>query len=1206
MLAAAAWIVVLLGTLGAGSARAQTPPAVTLSAGVFHTCAVTPSGGVQCWGANGDATLGDGTNLDRNLPVDVVGLSSGVAAISAGWDHSCALTTTGGVKCWGDNSGGQLGDGTNFRRTAPVDVIGLSSGVTAISAGGFHTCAVMTAGGMKCWGDNTYGQIGDATHVDRSLPVDVTGLPSAGVGAIAAGYYHTCTVSKSAQVICWGANFSGQLGTGTTTDSSTPVYEAGLVSDAVAITAGEAHTCALTARSGVKCWGDNGYGQLGDGTFGNSPYARDVPGLSSGVAGISSHGISTCAVTTAGGATCWGDNFRGQLGDGTTGSSGTPVGVTGLSSGVAAVAAGYYHGCALSTTGAVKCWGWNRFGELGDGTNTNSLVPVDVPGTFAVPSVAAPANDNFANAEVLTSATSNIVGTVAASTRESGENPYCASFAGSVWYRWTPDRNGQAYIQSPPNGFCLALWQGSSLGSLTPVDAVSSGLGGQIFSAVAGTTYYFSVEGSPVGSLASFTLARLFIAAPANDNFANAEVLASDTSNITGTLAGATRESSEPSVNCSSSAGGSVWYRWTPSGNGLAFVGVPSGSCIEVWQGGSLGSLAAVDSASFGLGQGRMFRAVAGATYYFTVVGDPGNMNGFTIGRNFIAGPANDDFAQAEVLTSASTSITGSLAAATRESGEPAVNCSTSLAGTVWYHWTPDRNGLAFIAAATSGFCLEVWRGNSLGSLTAVNTAPAFFGAGHAFPVVASATYYFAVAGDPANLNAFTFGRSFIAAPANDNFADAEVLASATSNITGAVAAATRESGEPSVNCPSSAGGSVWYRWTADRYGQAFVQDAPANFCVEVWQGNSLGALAAVATTSFGFGGGRTFPAVAGATYYFAVAGDPLNLNGFTLGRNFVAADFVDAHAGPGGTITTDADGGGASPADPIATTVTTPVAGSVSIAEFQQSLVPGPFTVLNFVVQITAPAATAANPLTITFVIDGSALPAGVTAATLQLFRNGVLVPACTGAPAAVPDPCVASRATFGDDAVLTIVTSRASSWTFGVNPAPTLLLPANIIVDATSPSGATVTYEATAADVIDGAVAVSCAPAPGSMFSINPIEVPATVTCSATDSDGNTASGTFTVHVRGAAEQIALLAEEVAAAISIIGEKVSDDLHTKLGDAASRLSGGKIDDACGKLSDFSSKVIAKTPKDIPASLASDWLARADRIRMVLGCGAD
>ena len=357
----------------------MTSGVTAISAGYRHTCALKTNGGVKCWGSNDWGQLGDGTTTQRNTPVDVSGLTSGVTAISAGYRHTCALKTNGGVKCWGSNDWGQLGDGTTTQRNTPVDVSGLTSGVTAISADHVHTCASMTSGGMKCWGNNSKGELGDGTTTQRDTPVDVSGLIS-GVTTISAGGYHTCALMTSGGVKCWGSNDWGQLGDGTTTQRNTPVDVSGLTNGVAVIAASGAYTCALTALGGVKCWGVNYDGELGDGTTTNHTTPVDVSGLTSGVTAITANSLHTCALLASGGVKCWGMNSSGELGDGTTTNRTTPVDVSGLTSGVSAIGAGYNHTCAAMATGGVKCWGNNSSGQLGDGTTTRRTTPVDVVG----------------------------------------------------------------------------------------------------------------------------------------------------------------------------------------------------------------------------------------------------------------------------------------------------------------------------------------------------------------------------------------------------------------------------------------------------------------------------------------------------------------------------------------------------------------------------------------------------------------------------------------------------------------------------------------------------------------------------------------------------------------------------------------------------------------------------------------------------------
>ncbi|MGD0906039.1 MAG: RCC1 repeat-containing protein [Candidatus Acidiferrales bacterium] len=362
----------------------------TVAAGQAHSCVVTSAGGVLCWGANEYGQLGDANTLNSNTPVNVTGLSSGVAAISAGYEHTCALTTAGAVWCWGYNATGQLGNGTLTQSSIPVQVLDSSgtaplSGAVAISAGQYHTCAVTSAGAALCWGDNTVGELGNGTYTGTSIPVPVSGL-SLGAVAIAAGSHFTCAVTTTGAALCWGEGDSGQLGNGYATNSATPAAVldptgSAPISGVVAISAGFEHTCALTSGGSAFCWGTDGTNQPGSGTLSQSNIPVQVLNPAgtapiSGVAAISAGQFHTCAVTSGGEPFCWGDNAEGELGDGSTSSVTIALPVSGLSGGVAAIAAGYQHTCALTNAGAVWCWGSNATGQLGNDSTDSSSLPV--------------------------------------------------------------------------------------------------------------------------------------------------------------------------------------------------------------------------------------------------------------------------------------------------------------------------------------------------------------------------------------------------------------------------------------------------------------------------------------------------------------------------------------------------------------------------------------------------------------------------------------------------------------------------------------------------------------------------------------------------------------------------------------------------------------------------------------------------------------
>jgi alpha-tubulin suppressor-like RCC1 family protein len=366
----------------------------TVSAGISASCAITPTGGVECWGANADGQLGDGTNTTSTYPVKVTGLDAKAISVTISLNHACALLSTGKVECWGANASGQLGDGTNTSSAKPVEVATIDSAVS-ISAGSNFTCATLQDGTASCWGFGTYGQIGNGSSVSVAQPTPVSGLTK--VMDVETGGSHACALTTDGTVSCWGRNGSRQIGAGGTDDVSfynSPVA----VPDVSAVVSLSAHmgshTCVATSGGAVKCWGNNPQYQLGSTSPGTSGTALTVDGITDAVQVIAG-GAHSCAINAAGTLRCWGANTYGQLGAGSGigANSATPVTVAvtdrlGVTEPVATAAAGSSHTCAGTTTGTLACWGSNQYGQLGNGTNTNADTPTAVVG-FNVGTLAA-------------------------------------------------------------------------------------------------------------------------------------------------------------------------------------------------------------------------------------------------------------------------------------------------------------------------------------------------------------------------------------------------------------------------------------------------------------------------------------------------------------------------------------------------------------------------------------------------------------------------------------------------------------------------------------------------------------------------------------------------------------------------------------------------------------------------------------------------
>jgi alpha-tubulin suppressor-like RCC1 family protein len=387
-------LAVLLGTLATGGPQAgavEDPVEVFVSAiaaGENHSMALQSDGTVWTWGWNRDGQLGDGTVVSKRTPVKVIGLTD-VTAISAGTYHSVALRSDGTVWAWGQNLFGQLGDGTsgvNTYKNAPVQVTGLTS-VIAIACGSQFTMALTRDHTVWVWGNNFGGVIGDWNTYragNSPVPVQVSGL--AVVAAIAAGTDHALALVRGGSVWTWGDNGWGQLGGGTVTSNNKRWGPQQVLTGAKAIAAGggsyqNRHSVIIKLDGTAWTFGYNSHGELGNGTTAHSKTpvpVNWVTGLTGAIAAAAGSDFTT-ALRSDGTVWNWGNNYNGQLGDGTTTQRLTPVQVSGLTGVTALVAAGS-HTLVLKNDRTVWGWGFNGSGQLGDGTTTNRSTPVQVIG----------------------------------------------------------------------------------------------------------------------------------------------------------------------------------------------------------------------------------------------------------------------------------------------------------------------------------------------------------------------------------------------------------------------------------------------------------------------------------------------------------------------------------------------------------------------------------------------------------------------------------------------------------------------------------------------------------------------------------------------------------------------------------------------------------------------------------------------------------
>lgn len=344
-------------------------------------CATLLSSEIKCWGSPNALNYGDGihsTNYNQRAVATLYPNLTNIKSAAIGLSHTCVLSNSGAVSCWGNSNAGQLGDGTTTTlRFDPGPVTALSN-VTEIKSSTYSVYALINNGTVYAWGYNNDGQLGDGTTSLRPSPVAVSGL--SGAISIEAGLTHACAILTDTTVRCWGSNGKGQLGDGTTTQRLTPVTVVGLT-NAKTLALGYEYSCALLHSGGIKCWGVNASGQLGDGTNNDNLSLVDVQGISN-ASTISASEVHVCSVLTTGAIKCWGDGWYGQLGHGAGGSANTPVVVSEITNAVDVSAQSGYsgHTCAALADGRAQCWGYGSSGEIGDLTYNSAYTPRTVLG----------------------------------------------------------------------------------------------------------------------------------------------------------------------------------------------------------------------------------------------------------------------------------------------------------------------------------------------------------------------------------------------------------------------------------------------------------------------------------------------------------------------------------------------------------------------------------------------------------------------------------------------------------------------------------------------------------------------------------------------------------------------------------------------------------------------------------------------------------
>jgi alpha-tubulin suppressor-like RCC1 family protein len=309
-----------------------------------------------------------GAMLSLSVPAQAAALGPWRQVAASTW-HTCAINTGNSLYCWGNNDSGQIGNGTSGGNQLNPFRVAAAGVWSSVSAGDSHTCGITTAKNLYCWGNNQYGQIGNG-NTSNTPQLSLYRVGAAGVwSSVSAGGGHTCGITTAKSLYCWGRSEFGQIGAGSNGSSEPTPLRVGAAGVWAVAEAGENHSCGVTTAKNLYCWGENGFGEIGKGTTGGTQTTLYRVAAAGVWATVSATSVNTCGITTAKNLYCWGWDDFGQVGDGTSGfDNNRPSPYRVAAAGVwATVSAGYGHTCGITTAANLYCWGNNGSGQIGNG-----------------------------------------------------------------------------------------------------------------------------------------------------------------------------------------------------------------------------------------------------------------------------------------------------------------------------------------------------------------------------------------------------------------------------------------------------------------------------------------------------------------------------------------------------------------------------------------------------------------------------------------------------------------------------------------------------------------------------------------------------------------------------------------------------------------------------------------------------------------------